>query len=104
MENVASMSREDRDGITATLELEDAYMKYPMTPYALDAALLGPVRRPRLYWSSFEPRSPDLAFEWDEGSEIHRGRLLAPVERGLASLESKQQLEVIAFEGADTQN
>ena len=69
-----------------------------MTPYALDAALLGPVRRPRLYWSSFRPHSPDITFEWDKKSSIHRGRLLAPVERGLLALESKDVLEVVAFD------
>ena len=62
-----------------------------LAPYALDAALLGPVRRPRLYWSSFQPQSLDLTFGWDKKSGIHRGRLLAPVESGLTALESKKR-------------
>ena len=55
MENVASMPRKDRDVITNMLQFKDEFQVYPLTPYALDAAIIGPVRRPRLYWSSFKP-------------------------------------------------
>ena len=50
MENVASMSGTDREGITE--ELEQAYTT---KPYWVDAELFGHIRRPRLYWPSWTP-------------------------------------------------
>ena len=99
MGNVASMPKKDRDAITRTLDIKDeSQFLEGMTPFALDAAILGLVRRPRLYWTSFKPQSPDMIFEWDKRASVHRARLLAPVERGLLALESKDVLEVVAFD------
>ena len=99
MENVASMPKKDRDAITRALHINDVSpLIEGMIPYALDAAILGPVRRPRIYWTSFKPRSPDMVFEWDKRADVHRARLLAPVERGLLALESKDILKVVAFD------
>jgi site-specific DNA-cytosine methylase len=52
LENVASMSEEDRGTITGIMD-----KAFPgqgrVEPYMIDAAILGPVSRPRLYWTSF---------------------------------------------------
>ena len=50
LENVSSMLPGDRAGITSRLE---ALVPHPR-PLWFDAALLGPVSRPRLYWCSWE--------------------------------------------------
>ena len=53
MENVASMLSSDRAAITRQLEPIQAGL-----PYWLDAKELAPVRRPRLYWTSWEVDGP----------------------------------------------
>ena len=49
MENVASMTAKDRATITDLVN-----QTYPATLYRIDANILGPVNRPRFYWTSFE--------------------------------------------------
>jgi hypothetical protein len=59
LENVASMSQANRDLISLELGREHPQPK----PYWVDAALVGPVSRPRLYWTDWEPQEGELAYK-----------------------------------------
>ena len=62
MENVASMTSGDREKITDRLK-EIRQQSSQASPYWLDAAVLGPCSRPRLFWTSFDIDEGELISE-----------------------------------------